>query len=144
VIDDVQAIKNLVYSYAEAFDTGDFATAVALFEHALVRVPAADQTFHGEAARALLTDSVQLYEGLPRTKHLTTNLVVELDEDGRTAAARSYFVALQALPELPLQPILAGRWHDRLAKVDGSWRFEERVIHADLIGDISRHIGGTR
>ena len=32
MIDDVQAVKNLVYSYAELFDAGDFERAVGLFE----------------------------------------------------------------------------------------------------------------
>lgn len=140
MIDDVQAIKNLVYRYPEAFDSGDFDAAVALFADARVCVAGADRDFGGDEVRSLLTDMVQLHDGTPRTKHVTTNVIVEIDSGGTRAAARSYFVALQALPGFPIQPILAGRWHDRSEKVDGHWRFEERMIHADLIGDISRHL----
>ena len=140
MVDDVQAIKNLVYRYAEAFDAGDFDSAVGLFAHARVRVSGADEDFRGDAVRSLLTGMVQLYDGIPRTKHITTNVVVEIDCGGLDAIARSYFVALQALSDFPLQPILAGCWHDRLTKVGGQWRFVERVIHADLFGDISRHL----
>jgi 3-phenylpropionate/cinnamic acid dioxygenase small subunit len=142
--DDVQAIKNLVYSYAELFDAGDFDRAVGLFEHARVRLSGTDDEFRGDAVRSLLTDMVQLYDGIPRTKHITTNVVIEIDHDGRGATARSYYLALQALPDFPLQPILAGRWHDRLDNVDGQWRFVDRLIHPDLIGDVSRHIRGAR
>jgi 3-phenylpropionate/cinnamic acid dioxygenase small subunit len=142
--DDRQAIKNLVYSYAELLDTGDFDGLVALFSHATVRVSGSGHEVHGEAVRSLLTDPVHLYDGIPRTKHVTTNVIVDIHPDGRTATACSYYTALQAHADLALQPILAGRWHDRLEKVGGQWRFAERVIHPDLIGDISHHIKGVR
>ncbi|MCV7299769.1 nuclear transport factor 2 family protein [Mycobacterium barrassiae] len=140
MIDDVQAIKNLVYRYSEAFDTGDFDSAVGLFAEARVRVSGSDATFTGAAIRSLLTDRMRLYDGIPMTKHFITNVIIDIAAGGRDADARSYFVALQALPDFPLQPVLAGRWHDRLTKVDGQWRFEERLIHADLMGDISHHL----
>jgi SnoaL-like domain len=140
MVDDVQAIKNLVYAYADAFDRGDFVTAVGLFEHASVRVHGADEDLRGSAVRSLLTDMVQLHDGVPRTKHVTTNVIVEIGDDGHSATVRSYYTALQALSDFPLQPILAGRWHDRLMKFDGDWRIVNRVIYPDLIGDISRHL----
>jgi hypothetical protein len=47
---------------------------------------------------------------------------------------------LQQVDDFPLQPIIAGQYRDRFEKVDGGWRFTERVIHPDLIGDLSRHM----
>jgi hypothetical protein len=138
--DDVEEIRRLVHSYAELFDEGLFDEAVSLFKTARVRVSGADQEFHREAARSILTDLVQLHDGIPKTKHVTTNVIVDLHPGAITATARSYYTALQALPNFPLQLILAGRWHDKLEKVDGKWRFSERVIHPDLVGDISRHL----
>ena len=79
---------------------------------------------------------MQLYDGIPRTKHVTTNLIVETDSDGRAASARSYYVALQGLRSSvaahPRRP-----WHDRFEKVDGDWRFVERLIYIDLLGDVA-------
>jgi hypothetical protein len=140
VNDDVQAINNLVFSYAELFDVGDFDSAVRLFAHATVSVAGSDYQARGPAARSLLTDLVQLHDGVPRTKHIVANVIVEIEPDGLSASTRSYYVALQAIPNLPLQPILAGRWHDKLEKVNGRWRFVDRVIYCDLMGDISHHI----
>jgi hypothetical protein len=92
----------------------------------------------------MLRDSVVLYEdGTPRTKHLVTNIIVEVDEEAGTAAARSYVTALQALPDLPLQPIVSGRYHDRFERRDGRWRFVERRVHIDLVGDVSCHLRRT-
>ena len=142
--DDVEAIKNLIYSYAELLDTGDIERLAALFADATVRTrgtDGAERELQGaEGFRRLIEQGVHLYDGIPGTKHLITNVAVEVGDDGRTASARSYYVALQARPELPLQPILAGRWHDRFERDGDRWRFADRVIFADLVGDTRFHL----
>ena len=91
----------------------------------------------------MIERAVHIYDRVPATKHVITNVAVEVDDDGRTASARSYFTVFQARPELPLQPILAGRWHDRFKREDGRWRFADRLIHTDLVGDLRFHIKGV-
>ena len=44
--------------------------------------------------------------------------------------------------DFPLQPIIAGRYSDRFERVDGVWRFSERIIHPELYGDLSHHLRG--
>jgi hypothetical protein len=83
-------------------------------------------------------DGVILYQGTPCTKHVISNVVVAVD--GVHARAQCYFTVLQARPNLPLQPILAGRYHDRFERHDGAWWFADRVIHPDLVGDLSHHM----
>lgn len=141
--DDVTAIRNLIYSYATLFDLGEFAQAAALFEHASVRVTELGEPALGDDVPSLLTGHVLTYDGLPRTKHVIGNVVINVDQV--RATAESYFVAMQALPDFALQPILAGRWHDALEKTaDSRWRFVDRIIHPDLMGDLSRHIRGRK
>jgi len=43
---------------------------------------------------------------------------------------------------LPLQAILCGRYHDAFERVGGAWRFADRLILPDLVGDLSRHLSG--
>jgi hypothetical protein len=81
-------------------------------------------------------------DGTPRTKHVTTNVHLEVDEESGTAQARSYVTVLQSLPDLPLQTILAGRYRDRFERLGGRWRFVERRFTADLVGDLSKHLRG--
>ncbi len=141
--DDIQAIKNLIHSYAELLDGGDLEGIGQLFERATLRSHGRDHVLQGaDAVRQLLKSSVRLYDGIPSTKHLITNVSVEVDDGRRSARARSYYTALQARPELPLQPILAGRWHDRFERDGDQWRFTERVIHTDLVGDLRFHLMG--
>ena len=46
-----------------------------------------------------------------------------------------------AVPGIPLQPVLAGRYHDTFTRADGDWWFTERMVRPDLEGDLSRHMG---
>jgi 3-phenylpropionate/cinnamic acid dioxygenase small subunit len=87
-------------------------------------------------------EGVLLSEGRPSTKHVITNVTVEVAGDGATAHARSYFTVMQARPDLPLQAIICGRYHDTFARAAGGWRFADRLILPDLIGDLSRHLRG--
>jgi 3-phenylpropionate/cinnamic acid dioxygenase small subunit len=134
-----RAIENLIYRYAELVDTGDFAGLDALL---------ADATFSGgsgpvrgkNAIEQMFTDTLIVYDdGTPRTKHITTNIAVEVNEEAGTAVSRAYFTTLQSLPELPLQAIASGRYNDRFERLDG-WRFVERRVQVDLIGDLSHHL----
>lgn len=135
-----RAIENLIATYAELVDGGDFAGLGALL---------ADATFTGDIApvtgrdaiEEMFRDALIVYDdGTPRTKHITTNVVVEVDDEAGTAASRAYYTALQAVPDLPLQPIVSGRYHDRFERRDERWRFVERRVHIDLVGDLSRHL----
>ncbi len=140
----VEAISRLVFAYAEGVDLGDFESVAGLFSDATYRadVPGGEvATFTGrEEVLACFTGMVMTYDGVPCTKHVTTNLSVEVDEAAGTATAHSYFSVLQARPELALQVIVAGRYHDRFERVDGTWRFADRLIHTDLVGDVSSHL----
>ena len=140
--DDWHEIETPVMTYAERVDLGDFAGVAALFEHATYRAEHGGQIMsqEGSAAVAATFDGlVRRYpDGTPRTKHVTTNLMVEVDGD--TATSRCYYTVLQQTDVLALQPIIAGRYHDRFERVDGGWRFADRLIFSDLIGDLSQHL----
>jgi len=138
---DRVAIAALVYGYAERIDAGDLAGVAALFADAVYRSDRGGRYEGAPAVREVLTRLVKLHDdGTPRTKHVTTNLVVEVDDRAGSAIARSYFTVLQQTAAIPLQVIVAGRYHDRFVRTDGRWRFAERVIYMDLVGDLSDHL----
>ena len=134
-----EAIAALVHRYAERIDAGDLDGVAALFADAAYGRAGGPVRLGTAAVREALA-VVKLHDGSPRTKHVVTNLVVDVDEAAGAASARSYFTVLQATPTLPLQPILAGRYHDRFVRADGTWHFAERVIHLDLAGDLREHL----
>jgi 3-phenylpropionate/cinnamic acid dioxygenase small subunit len=141
--DDRDAITKLVFRYAELVDEGAFAAVGELFGRATFRaVVGADVYTRTGAAqvREQFERMVITYDGVPSTKHVTTNVVVDVDDEGRTAASRSYYTVLQARPGVPLQVVIAGRYHDAFAEIEGEWRFTDRLIFSDLVGDLSHHL----
>jgi 3-phenylpropionate/cinnamic acid dioxygenase small subunit len=135
-----RAIERLIATYAELVDDGDFAAVGRLLADATF-TGAAGSVSGADAIEKMLRDNVIVYDdGTPRTKHLTTNLAIEVDEQAGTAVSRAYFTALQAAPGLALRPIVSGRYHDRFEQTDGKWRFVERRVRTDLVGNVSRHL----
>ena len=106
------AISDLVLTYAERIDLGDFEGLADLFTHAQVTAEGNDGVFQGrDAVLGMFTGATRRYpNGTPLTKHVTTNLIVEVDLAAGTATGRSYFTVFQAVPgSLPLQPVIGGR-----------------------------------
>jgi hypothetical protein len=138
--DDVfVAVAGLVHAYAERLDGGDLDGVAELFARATWR-SAGGTRLEGSAQVRQAYDPVMLYDGSPRTKHVITNLVIDADEGGRSASSACVFTVLQGVAPGPLRVILAGRYHDRFAVDEHGWYFTDRFIHADLVGDLSRHM----
>ena len=141
MLSDERQILNLLHLYCELQDAADFVGVSELFRHSSYIVAGAESHFGYDEVYALKTTHDRTYDdGTLRTKHVTTNTILEIDDNGLRATARSYFTVLQATPQLPLQPVIAGRYHDAFEKADGTWRFHERVIHGDLVGDLTSHL----
>jgi ketosteroid isomerase-like protein len=136
------AVPRLIALYAERIDAGDFAGVADLFGDATVTAEGNDAVQRGaDEVRAMYEGWVRRYDdGTPRTKHVTTNLILDVDEDAGTATCRSYFTVLQQTDALPLQPIIAGRYHDEFERADGTWRFTRRHMITDLVGDLGHHL----
>lgn len=134
-------IPNLLYTYADLFDAGDFAGAAGLFDYGALL--AGETEIRGrEAIVAMWKQTVHLYaDGTPRTRHLTTNPRIQLSQDGMSGQCWSQWTVLQATDALPLQIVATGRYHDRLSIIDGVWRFLERhYLKIDFTGDVSAHL----
>jgi ketosteroid isomerase-like protein len=143
--DHAREIENLLYTYAERIDAGDLEGVADLFAHGRILGSAdtpPEQAVEGrEQVLAMYRAATRIYDdGTPHTKHVTTNAIIEVDEDGEAASARSYFTVFQRVDDLPLQPIVCGRYHDNFRRSDGRWCFDARIILVDLVGDLSRHL----
>jgi len=146
-------IRNLIHRYSEAVDQGRFEVLGELFADATVRVAMGDGPpgpgIDGRSVGALFAAGIILYaDGTPRTRHLVTNTIIDVDEPGGRATARSYNTTLQQVPGRDTEIIATARYEDTFLLAGGRWRFSERVIrhssldgvHRDFIGDMSRHM----
>lgn len=142
-MDAATEITNLLYTYASLVDAGDFEGIGRLFAHCAVSDASGrlDVRGAGKVARLYETTTRRYPEtGTPRTAHLVTNPVVEVDEAAGAARCRSRYTVLQQTPSLPLQPIIAGRYESTFERVDGAWRFATHRFSIDLVGDLGQHL----
>jgi 3-phenylpropionate/cinnamic acid dioxygenase small subunit len=135
-------ITTLLYTYAEYIDAADFEAIGHLFEHGKITTRGMRGATEGhDAVRDLYKNTNKVHpDGTLRTRHLCTNVIVDIDESAGTATARSSFLVLQATKDLPLQPIVAGRYRDRFERAAGKWRFAEREMSVEQVGDVREHL----
>lgn len=137
-----EQIRNLLGRYCELMDAGHFAGLAELFAHATL----ADE--HGsvfatgaDEMRTMWERQTILYNGTPRTRHVTANPVIDVDEASGIAEVSSSYVVFQGTEALTLQPIVTGRYYDTFTR-DGSdrWHFAQRRYAMDHVGDLSHHL----
>jgi 3-phenylpropionate/cinnamic acid dioxygenase small subunit len=138
--DSATEIANLLYRYAELMDAGELVAVAELFRHAQIAT-AAGLLDHRQML-AQWQRVVKIYPcGTPRTKHVVTNPIIEIDETANTARCRSYYSVLQATDNFPLQVVAAGRYHDEFQRSDNTWRFSFRDYSLfDLQGNLDGHL----
>jgi hypothetical protein len=140
--DEVDAITVLLHEYASRLDAGDLDGVAALFERAELGSTQHDRRYRGAREARTIYDPVILYDdGTPKTMHQITNVTVEVDGDRATSSC--YFTVL-AVTGQGLHPILGGEYRDRFERVDGAWRFTERIFDPRLVGDLSGHMRSPR
>jgi 3-phenylpropionate/cinnamic acid dioxygenase small subunit len=83
---------------------------------------------------------VQVHGDSPLTKHVMTNFRIEVDPGGNEAEAHSYYTVFQAHPDLSLQAVACGRYDDVFRREGGRWRFDDRMIYRDLVGNLDFHL----
>jgi hypothetical protein len=141
-------ILNLVHRYPELIDAGDFAGVGELLQDATVVFEGVDGNVLGQVrgreAVTAMYRGVRIYpDGTPRTRHVITNEVVEIDEAAGTAVCRYYITVFQQTDDFALAPVWANRYEDHLRQVGGRWRIERRRGFAHMPGDTSHHLASS-
>jgi len=129
VLEDKDAIRELMAQYCFHFDNGEFDQWLNLFTMDAVFDLGPRGRFSGRDALAKFVKAIPLTNGLPMMKHCVLNSIVSVHGD--RAMARSYVVVIQGGETLGIT--IAGRYEDELARTDGAWRFTERKVHFDLM-----------
>ena len=136
---DADEIRNLLGTYCELMDDANWPGVGDMFADAeLVTETGVVFAAGAAAVRAQYEKGTRLYDGSPRTRHITANSVI--DVDGDTATARSAYLVFQAAGDVPLHPIITGRYRDKFVRIDGHWQFAQRMFIVDHAGDLSRHL----
>ncbi len=129
VLEEKDAIRELLARYCFHFDNGEFEQWLSLFTDDGAFDLGARGRFQGRDALRRFLRVVPLSNGSPMIKHCVMNSIV--DVTGDRATARSYVVVLRGGDALALS--VAGRYEDQLTKQGGDWRFLERKAHLDMM-----------
>jgi uncharacterized protein (TIGR02246 family) len=126
-IEDHMEIQDLVARYNQAVDSGNGSAFADTFTEDGA-LDAAGSVLQGREALQGFADAVPSSVNQPR--HIATNLVIE--GDGDQARVRAYLQMYALMGEPARQGVAAsGKYDDRLAKVNGSWRFLRRTFTPD-------------
>ncbi len=123
-VEDQLAIRELAARYNRAFDYGDPDAWAACFT--------ADGTFNmgsktlAAGSEALLAFAKKVIPTMS-IKHCTTDAIVEVDGDNATHDA--YLIVLNTKDKVHVAD--SGRYQDRVVKINGEWKFQQRVVEID-------------
>ncbi|HEY6533355.1 MAG TPA: nuclear transport factor 2 family protein [Acidimicrobiales bacterium] len=135
---DYWEISRLISRYAELLNLGQLDEVGELFRYGRITSPDGSFSVEGpEAVTGMYKGSLVMGEKLPDTLIITSNL--QIDVEGDAATSKAYFTAMHQMKGA-IVPVIAGRYHDKFRRVDGTWWFEERCMFTDLIGDLSTHL----
>jgi hypothetical protein len=132
------AITRLIYTYCHRLDGADLVGAAELFEHARWQL-SPDVICQGAKEHLDALQVIRVYGDRLGTRHVVSNLLIDVADDGLSAKSVSYVDSIQVTAEFPLQLIFQGRYLDSFTFEDGAWRFQDRIVDADGVGDMSAH-----
>ncbi|MDQ4054817.1 MAG: nuclear transport factor 2 family protein [Actinomycetota bacterium] len=139
---DGDHVRGLLGTYCRLIDAGDFAGVGRLMADAVLMTDDGTVVATGEVEVARLYAGLVTThaDGTPGTQHVVANTVLE-EVDAGAIRARSAYLVFQAVPELPLQPILTGSYLDTFdTDADGRWRFRERRFGIGRSGTLDHHL----
>ena len=133
VLDDKEAIRDVLAAYCFHADSGDHVKRAALFSaDAVLTTTYAPAEYRGRDAIEAFFRGTFPKQGQPGRRHYTTNCIITVAGD--KAHAESYFLVVR--PTQPggaqLNVSFAGRYTDELVKLDGSWLISNRQLIRDL------------
>lgn len=123
-VEDHIAIRELAARYNRAFDYGNPEAWVECFT--------ADGSFNmgSKTLAAGHTDLLAFAQKMIPTmkvKHCTTDAIVEVD--GNTGTHDAYLILVDCGDKVSV--VNSGRYIDTVEKVDGQWKFKQRVVDID-------------
>lgn len=124
-MDDYEAIKQLVSRYNVAFDHMDVEGWIDCFtDDAFFNRSNAGRSYRGhDELRELINEFSETFKG----RHITTNFDITLN--GETATMSCY---LQLLDRDNNHSVaMFAVYDDSLRKVDGQWKFSQRLLEVD-------------
>jgi hypothetical protein len=138
-------IEQKIYRMGYALEDGDFELVGELLRHSTLgadmigrRVFTGADEIRGQYQRTNI-----VYPGKGRaTREMYTNVVVDIDLDAGTARSTTMYTVAQQIPDSgePFAMLVAGRYEDEWAVIDGEWHWTDRFVVVQFKNDLNRHM----
>lgn len=129
-----EEIRYLLAKYSFYVDYREFEQLGELLADAVFRLTwEAEGIETGEirGREAIEAYYVEHLTGRRPSRHLITNVAIDLDQAGESAEVFAYLTSV-GHPPSPPSVLLSGHYENRLAKVDGRWRFTQLYVLMEL------------
>jgi hypothetical protein len=138
-------IEQKIYRMGYALEDGDFALVGSLLRHATFGADRIGrQVFRGEQeVREQYERTNRTYPGHGRaTREMYTNVVIDIDLDRQSATSTTAYTVAQQVPgsDAPFALIVAGRYEDAWAVIDGEWHWVDRYVVVQFKNDLDAHM----
>ncbi|WP_028636504.1 nuclear transport factor 2 family protein [Nocardioides sp. URHA0032] len=139
---DGDRIRGLLATYCRLIDAGDFAGVGVLMGDAVLRTEDGTTIATGAAeVERLYAGLVRLHDdGTPGTQHVVANTTFDEPAADGTVTVTSTYLVFQALPDVPLQPIITGTYVDTFIGGERGWKFLERRFGIGRSGHLDHHL----
>lgn len=132
-LEDMEAIKQLKFTYAKTLDDGyDPDQVASLFtENGLWSITGVGGTAKGRDN--IRNHSKRLGSAIKWGQHNMFSPIIKVSEDGTKAEGDFYLICLLTMTENGKDEayVLAGKYHDTFVKIDVKWYFESINGHID-------------
>jgi SnoaL-like domain len=138
-------IEQLIYRMGYALEDGDFELVGELLRHATFgadrlgrKIMQGSQAIRDQYTRTNIT-----YPGQGRaTREMYTNVLIEIDLDAGTARSKTAYTVAQQIPGTAsrFELLVAGRYEDEWAVIDGEWHWTDRFIVVQFKNDLDAHM----
>jgi uncharacterized protein (TIGR02246 family) len=134
ILENKDAIREVMAAYCHALDAGRFADVANLFADDGIWT-----TDYGEAKgrreiEQLLRSIVPVKGEGPQRKHYITNIIIKVNDDSAESIS-DYLVVRESGPDLI--PVMGGTYKDEWVRQDGTWRFKRKELVHDIAGDMA-------
>ncbi len=141
-------IEQQIYRIGHYLEVGDFENVAEILSHATLGADKIGRrSFKGrdEIRDQYIRTNIVYPEGGRRTKEVYSNILVDIDLDAGTARSVTSFTVAQQVPDQPFELLVAGRYEDEWARIEGAWHCTDRYIVTQYHNDLNRHMhSGTQ
>ena len=135
-VTDHEQIQYLLARYSFFVDYREFEKLGELLADAVFRLTWESQgveTGEIRGREAIEAFYAEHLAGRRPSRHVITNVAIDVDEAGENAEVFAYLTSV-GHPPSPPSVLLSGHYENRFAKVDGRWRFTQLYVVMELPG----------